>query len=148
MKFTFDAEHFEAMLTPFDALPPLTLKGATGLRGTVETYDPFPMSPAGGSKLTLNVEFYVADCVESGRRVLLGSASPKARPDPDWEALDDGVAGYSPPAIGNQAETIRAGCASSIANSPIPSMECLSATPLTFILSRTCSTTSATTASF
>ncbi|HEX4824193.1 MAG TPA: hypothetical protein VFV19_07750 [Candidatus Polarisedimenticolaceae bacterium] len=52
--------------------------------GTVKTYDAFVT----GKPITLNVEIWVWDCNEAGKRAALVLVSPKQRSVPIWGALE------------------------------------------------------------
>lgn len=82
-RYAIDPARFSVSLHPSTGAREKAGHAVQAFTGSAELYDAF----ATGKPITLNLEVWVWDCAEAGKRVALVLASPKPSTERIWEAL-------------------------------------------------------------
>ncbi len=83
--FAIDPQRFVVSIQPLPGSPEKLGHPAHRFTGTVDSYDAFTT----GKPIVLNLEVWVWDCKDSGKRAAMVLASPADTGDPVWNSLRD-----------------------------------------------------------
>jgi hypothetical protein len=81
--FAIDPARFAASIRELPNAPGKLGHKVQAFAGTVDSYDAF----ATGKPIVLNLDVWVWDCADTGKRAVMVLASPKPQSAPIWKAL-------------------------------------------------------------